>query len=391
MKDPRSHNAAPASEATPQALGRTPRERCPGAEDPPRDASAAPASEAIGTVKCVVWDIDNTLLTGVYLESEQDPPGADPVMADVLAELQRRGILQALASKNPPEAANHATLVTGCDFAAVECGWGAKSASLTRIAEELGIGTDALAFVDDDPYERAEVAAVLPEVLVLSPEDAAEAARWPEFSPPVLTEEGRHRAEMYAARRRRLAAERGFGGSKNEFLRSVGTQVTIAAATGGDAARLDELAVRTRQFNSAAQTMDGPGFAGLIAAGEVVTVRLRDSFGDDGIVGGCVLRRRPASPWSVPLIMMSCRAMGRGVIEALLAWLARAAAAGGATELEIPCQLTDRNVPLRLALASAGFRADGPESPSVFRRDLTGPLPGVPDWVKAREPAAGGW
>jgi len=37
------------------------------------------------TVKCVVWDIDNTLLTGIYLESPDEPPGADPVLAAVLA------------------------------------------------------------------------------------------------------------------------------------------------------------------------------------------------------------------------------------------------------------------------------------------------------------------
>ena len=60
-----------------------------------------------GTVKCVVWDIDNTLLTGTYLESPDEPPGADPVLGAVLAELGARGILHALASKNPPEAAAH--------------------------------------------------------------------------------------------------------------------------------------------------------------------------------------------------------------------------------------------------------------------------------------------
>jgi methoxymalonate biosynthesis protein len=353
--------------------------------DPPaRPAEAAPAGPA-PRVKCVVWDIDNTLLTGVYLEAGENLPGADPVTAGVLAELGRRGILQAVASKNPPEAAAHAARATGCDFAAVECGWGAKSAALSRIAESLAIGADTLAFVDDDPYERAEVSAALPQVRVLAPEEAAEAVRWPEFSPPVLTEEGRRRGELYAARRRRLAAERGFGGSRDEFLRSVGTTVAIAAASAADAARLHELAVRTRQFNSAAQEMDEAAFAALIAAGDVVTVRLRDAFSDDGIVGGCVLRRPHDSPWSVPLLMMSCRAMGRGVIEALLAWLVRAAGRAGAPALAIPCLLTGRNVPLRLALAGAGFRASGPApppgTPRVFRRDVTGPPPDLPDWV----------
>ncbi|HEY5989084.1 MAG TPA: HAD-IIIC family phosphatase, partial [Streptosporangiaceae bacterium] len=267
------------------------------AHGPARPADDTPAVPA-ALVKCVVWDIDNTLLTGVYLESGEDLPGADPVMAGVLAELGRRGILQAVASKNPPAAAAHAARVTGGDFAAVECGWGAKSAALTRIADSLAIGADTLAFVDDDPYERAEVSTALPQVRVLAPEEAAEAVRWPEFNPPVLTEEGRRRGELYAARRRRLAAERGFGGSRDEFLRSVGTRVTIAAATAADAARLHELAARTRQFNSAARVVDEAAFAAMIADDEVVTVRLRDTFSDDGIVGGCVLARRPpASSW----------------------------------------------------------------------------------------------
>ena len=162
-----------------------------------------------GTVKCVVWDIDNTLLTGTYLESPDEPPGADPVLAAVLAELGARGILHALASKNPPEAAAYTARVTGWRFAAAECGWGSKSDALTKIAATLGIAVDALAFVDDDPYERAEVGSALPGVLVLSPEEAAEAAGWPEFSPPVITAEARRRGEMYAERQRRQEAEAG--------------------------------------------------------------------------------------------------------------------------------------------------------------------------------------
>src|SRR5690242_13876498 len=292
-----------------------------------------------GTVKCVVWDIDNTLLTGTYLESPDEPPGADPVLGAVLAELGARGILHALASKNPPEAAAHTARVTGWRFAAAECGWGSKSGALTKIAATLGIAVDALAFVDDDPYERAEVGSALPGVLVLSPEEAAEAAGWPEFSPPVITAEARRRGEIYAERQRRQEAGRAFGGTREEFLASAGTQVTIAAATAADVPRLAELAARTRQFNSAAgRDVGAPGegmtqdwFGGLLTAPDqdVVTVRLRDAFGDDGMVGGCVITR-DAGTWTVPLLMMSCRAMGRGVIDAVLAWLTRQAARAGA-------------------------------------------------------------
>jgi len=358
-----------------------------------------------GPVKCVVWDIDNTLLTGIYLESGEQPPGADPVLAAVLAELGERGILHALASKNPPEAAAHTARVTGWRFAAAECGWGRKSDALARIAATLGIAVDALAFVDDDPYERAEVGFALPGVLVLSPEEAAEAAGWPEFSPPVITAEARRRGEMYAERQRRQAAGRSFGGTRAEFLESAGTRVTIAAAAAADVPRLHELAVRTRQFNSAA----GPAGAGmtqdwfrdLLAArdSDVVTVRLCDAFGDDGMVGGCVIAR-DAGTWTVPLLMMSCRAMGRGVIDAVLAWLARQAARAGARALRVPCVVNDRNVPLRLALAAAGFRVPGApgagdavssgQAPAMYTHDLAPPLPGLPGWVSAPGERDGG-
>jgi methoxymalonate biosynthesis protein len=345
-------------------------------------------------VKCVVWDIDNTLLSGVYLESPDYPPAASPVMVKVLAELEGRGILQAIASKNPAEAAAHTVQATGHQFAAAECGWGRKAAALAAIAGQLGIGTDALAFVDDDPYERAEVAAALPEVLVLSPGELAGAVDWPQFSPAVVTSEARRRGELYAARQRRQQAAEAFGGSGEEFLRSVGTRVTIAPATAADAPRLHELSLRTHQFNSLPRVMSEAEFESLTGAAdsEVLTVRLRDAFGDDGIVGGCVTSRRDGLV-SIGLLMMSCRAMGRGVIGALLAWLTRGAHQRGASALQVGCVLTERNVPLRLALASAGFRAvpgtGERDTPVTFRRDLAGALPEVPSWLHAPADVAG--
>jgi FkbH-like protein len=379
---------------------------------------------AASVVKCVAWDIDDTLLAGTFIESGERQPPADPQMAAALAELGRRGIVHAIASKNPPAAAVYAAQVTGGQFVAAECGWGRKSAAIERIAAELGIGADAIAFVDDDPYERAEVSFALPEVLVLSPEDVTDALGWPEFSPAVVTDEARRRSELYLDARRRRSAEREFGGPRDDFLRYCQTEVSIAPAGQADAARLHELSVRTHQFNSAGQSTTEAAFRVMIGrpsketagspARQLVTVRLRDRFGDDGIVGGCVTEQGEDGRAAVRLLMMSCRAMGRGVIDALLAWLIRSAAAGGARTLEVPSVLNARNVPLRLALAAAGFRASdaqpeaGTSGPGpavraaagdaaeagekkaipaadgqlvVYRRSLAGPLPELPGWL----------
>jgi FkbH-like protein len=335
----------------------------------------------------VIWDLDNTLLSGVYLESPQQPPGADPAMLAVAAQLRDRGIIHAVATRNPSEAAQHAAQVTGLDFAAAECGWGRKSDAVRRIADDLGLAADAVAFVDDDLYERAEVSFAVPEALVLSPEDMADAVGWPEFSPPVVTAEARRRGEMYAERRRRQEEARAYGGSRDAFLVYCGTQVVIAQATAADAPRLHELSVRTHQFNTTGDAVSEAELRALIASAEhqVMAVRLADRFGDDGLVGGCVVARAEDGTAAVTLLMMSCRAMGRGVIEALLAWLARSSRQAGAAALAVPCLISPRNVPLRLALAASGFRAAEGGSPgesvALFFRPLEGPLPELPSWV----------
>jgi methoxymalonate biosynthesis protein len=391
-------------------------------------------------VKCVIWDLDNTLLAGVYLESAGRPPPPDPDLLPVLERLRDRGIIHAIATRNPPEAARYAAQVTGLDFAAAECGWGRKSDAVRRITADLGLAPDAVAFVDDDLYERAEVSLALPQALVLSPEDMADAVSWPEFSPATVTAEARRRGKMYAQRRRRQEEARAFAGSRDEFLRYCGTRVTIAPAGPADAPRLHELSVRTHQFNTTGEATTEAELRSLIGspAHQVTAVRLADRFGDDGLVGACVVelagefRGDRASgddtgsgrAWTVTLLMMSCRAMGRGVIEALLAWLAQTAAQAGAQTLAIPCLVTSRNVPLRLALAASGFRAgrepgkspgqdfagqgaagDGPAGEgaaregaaregaaregaagppaATFSRPLSGPLPALPAWVIA--------
>ncbi len=337
-------------------------------------------------IKCVIWDLDNTLLAGVYLESGERPPPADRAMAGILADLAGRGILNAVASKNPPEAAAHAQAATGHTFAAIRCDWGPKPAAIASIIEELGLTADSVAFVDDDAMERAEVAFAHPDVLVLPPQEMPEAVRWPQFSPPVVTDEARRRGELYLQRRARLEEARAFGGSRDDFLRYCRTKVTIAAASPSDLPRLHELSVRTHQFNSTGSELSEAEFGRLAGSPgyQVVTVRLCDRYGDDGLVGACVLRPGDQA-WDAELLMMSCRAMGRGVIDALLAWVCHAARAAGAAEVTLPCLISPRNVPLRIALTGAGFRAHPAEGSrtAVYVRRLDEPLPALPSWAEA--------
>lgn len=116
------------------------------------------------TVKCLVWDLDNTLWQGTLLDGD-DVRITDDVRR-VVTELDRRGVLQAVCSKNDHDLAWERLERLGVAeyFVLPHIGWGPKSASVRSIAERLNFAHGAMAFVDDTPAERAEVSYHLPEV-----------------------------------------------------------------------------------------------------------------------------------------------------------------------------------------------------------------------------------
>jgi FkbH-like protein len=325
-------------------------------------------------VKVVVWDLDGTVWPGVALESEVLPA----VHAEVLAALDTlagRGILVSVASRNPAEvgALVEASPALAGRFVAPQYGWGRKVDALRRIAAALDVRLDALAFVDDDPLERADVERTLPEVVVLAPDEVADALGWPDFDPGPVTAAARSRVDSYRQRERRRAARAGFAGDEQDFLRWCELRAVLRRARADDADRLAELARRTTQYNS---TGAAPAPGGLAAV-----LELTDRFGDDGLVGVATVPTPDGPEWTVELVAVSCRAGGRGAVPVLLAGLARLARSRGARRLAVPCRLTARNVPVRLGLKQVGFGAvERAGDTAVFALDLDAE-PSYPDWV----------
>ncbi|WP_459959013.1 hypothetical protein [Nocardia sp. IFM 10818] len=116
------------------------------------------------TVKCLVWEPDNTLWDGVVSDSSAGAPRPDAVRA--LRILAERGIMHAVASRG-----EHAWTVEHLRryahlerFAVIEAGWGRKSAAISRIAHTLGVDLEQVGYIDSEPLERSEVAHALPQV-----------------------------------------------------------------------------------------------------------------------------------------------------------------------------------------------------------------------------------
>jgi len=282
------------------------------------------------TVKCLVWDLDDTLWDGVVLEGDAGAPR--PEARRVLRVLDERGILHAIASRGEPDVALAHLEAHGIEemFCDRQIGWDSKSGAVRRIAESLGIGLDTVAFVDNDPVERAEVAAALPQVRCYDAADLAELPELAEFDPEVVTADARERRGRYRAEALRRESAETFAGTDAEFLAGLGLVMTVRRAGEADLDRAYELTVRTHQLNTTGRTYDLAELRALTTSPshEVLVASLRDRFGEYGTIGLAVTETVGGDA-VLRLLLMSCRVMSRGVGGALLAHLIDRARARG--------------------------------------------------------------
>lgn len=309
-------------------------------------------------VKCLVWDLDNTLWQGTLLEDPDVSLSAD--IRDVISTLDARGILQSVASKNDFDLAWKRLEDLGVAeyFVHPQIGWGRKSDSVAEIAKQLNFALNTMAFADDLPSERAEVVFHAPEVRCYPADQVASLPGLPEFSPGVVTVDARRRRQMYQASFRRDAERESFTGPDQDFLRSLDLVTTIKRADADDLSRVEELTLRTSQMNATGVHYSDADLRGLLTDPdhEVLTVAMTDRFGPHGAVGVMLLEYHPAV-WHLKLLATSCRVVSFGAGAAILNWLIDQAARAGA-HLAADFRRTDRNRMMDIAYRFAGFAGD---------------------------------
>lgn len=289
-----------------------------GGVESPAPVAASPRRPG-KPVKVLVWDLDGTVWDGTLLEGD-DVRLRDGVR-ETLEALDRRGILHSIASRNEPGPALAKLRELGVIdyFLAPRINWGSKALNVAAIAEELNLGLDSFAFIDDQPFERDEVAHSHPQVLTLDAAEVAALSARPEMMPRFLTDESARRREMYRADADRRRAEAEFQGPSEEFLAGLGMRFSIRRARREDLQRAEELTQRTTQLNTTGCTYSyeeldafrrSPNHLLLVAG-------LDDRYGSYGTIGLALVETGPEA-WNLRLLLMSCRVMSRGVGTVLL-------------------------------------------------------------------------
>lgn len=291
--------------------------------------------------KCLVLDLDNTLWGGVIGDDGLSgiELGQGSVLGEIYVEIQRtakalknRGVILAVCSKNSAEIAilpfrQHTEMVLSESDIAVFCAnWTDKPSNLEFIAAQLNIGLDSLVFFDDNPVERDLVRKMLPSVAVpeLPPEPHNYA--WLMIAPGYFeaisySKEDETRTENYIADRMRTV-EKASSANINDYLNSLEMQITINQFDANNRARIVQLINKTNQFNLTTKRYTETDVIAVEndAVSIGLQIRLCDRFSDLGLIGVVICRQILGSPktWEIDNFLMSCRAFGRRIEEAVI-------------------------------------------------------------------------
>src|SRR5206468_4247346 len=188
------------------------------------------------------------------------------------------------------------------------------------------------------------------------------------FDALAVSEEDRRRSDMYAAERQRREEQASM--SVDDYLRGLEMEAVIERADDRSIARASQLTQKTNQFNLTTRRYTENDIRRFASSADydVLTARVRDRLGDSGIVGVAILRHEIDSS-TIDTLLMSCRVLGRGVEDALLAACLRATGRRARRELVGDFITTAKNARVADFFPSHGFTADGPNR---FRRSTAG-------------------
>jgi FkbH-like protein len=321
-------------------------------------------------IKCVVFDLDDTLWKGALLEGEGVSPRSGTVQ--LIHALDARGILLSIASKNDFALAWQRLKELNLDkyFIWPEINWFPKSDNIKKIASHLNLGLDTFAFIDDNPFELAEVSQALPMVSCFNAHRISGLLDAPRFrGSPSADAAARRKYYKDAIRRDQYRTE--WGGDYVGFLRSCEIKLTVGPYKIDDFERVAELIQRTNQLNFSGRRYSRPELAKRLADDGLkkYVLSCRDRHGSYGTVGFALVSRA-LGEIRVEELMVSCRVQGRFIEQAFFAFLVREAVEDRPSCLWVRFAATKRNRPAQLALEQMNFEQD--QQDDGFRLSIVG-------------------
>lgn len=294
--------------------------------------------------KIIALDLDNTLWGGVIGEDgvsgialSEHKEGARYYDFQLrLLEMQQRGVLLALNSKNNPEDALeairlHAQMLLREDaFVSAKINWNDKASNIKEMESELNLTEGSFIFIDDNPVEREVVSGQCPDVLIPEfPQDSSDLITFSEdfyvrhLKPLRLTDEDKAKTQMYQTEAKRKSLQ-STALNLDDYIRVLEMQADIHVMLPEEAERVHQLCNKTNQFNLTTKRYTLKEITDMDADADtdIFTVSSCDKFGDNGLIG-VIICRKEQTDIVIDTFLMSCRVMGRKLENVLISCLVR--------------------------------------------------------------------
>jgi FkbH-like protein len=294
--------------------------------DPPTGGPPATSTPAHSTsitleepVRLIVWDLDDTFWAGTLSEGAVT---LDPSRIELVRTLNRRGIVNAICSKNDVAAVRARLDQVGLwdEFVFARIDWSPKGARVAQIIEDAQLRPESVLFIDDLPLNREEARHAVPGLQTAGPEIIDHLLSMPQLTGKDDSELSR--LQQYKVLEKRLADRVATSASNESFLQSCDIRIAISHDTEAKSERLYEMLMRTNQLNFTKRRPDVEEFAAMLAdpGFECGYVRMKDRYGDYGICGFYSVSLEDGA---LTDFLFSCRVLNMGVEQWLYDHLGR--------------------------------------------------------------------
>jgi FkbH-like protein len=246
-----------------------------------------------------------------------------------------------------------------------------------------------MVLIDDSEFETNLIKSVLPEVEVIhTPEkkfvefrDILASCGW--FETLTLSKEDKTRGSLYRAEIQRKKLQEKVVDMKT-YYKSLDMELEIKFVDDFSLPRASQLTQKTNQFNLTTKRyseVDIKEFADSEKS-DVVYLRLKDRFGDTGIVGLYIIEYKGKSV-IIDTLLLSCRVLGRGVEDAFLINLLKYSKKRGYKSVIGKYIPTLKNSHVVEFYSKRGFTQNDKESTqevSIFNYDLKKEIMDEPDF-----------
>ena len=205
---------------------------------------------------------------------------------------------------------------------AIKANWEPKDRNLVQTATELSLLPESFVFVDDNPAEREIVSAQIAGIAVPEFQDPADCIRVLDhagyFETTTFSAADASRSEMYRANAQRAQMQQTYA-NYTDYLLGLDMHADIRDFDAVALPRIVQLTNKSNQFNLTTRRYTQSEMEQVAADHKHIRLygRLRDKFGDNGIVS-VVIGEISGDTLHIELWLMSCRVLKRDMELAML-------------------------------------------------------------------------